>query len=78
MSLSVDEIEAEALKLPEASRAELLERLMLSFQKSPEWDDQIARTWAEEAERRDQEMTATGDEGVPAEEVFRQLRSRRA
>lgn len=78
MSLSVDEIEAEALKLPEASRAELLERLMLSFQRSLEWDDPIARTWAEEAERRDQEMTATGDEGVPAEEVFRQLRSRRA
>lgn len=78
MSLSVDEIEAEALKLPEGSRAELLERLMLSFQRSLDWDDPIARTWAEEAERRDQEMTATGDEGVPAEEVFRQLRSRRA
>lgn len=78
MGFSLDEIEAAALSLPEASRAELMERLMLSFQKSSDWNDQIARTWTEEAVLRDQEMTETGDEGIPAEEVFRQLRSRHA
>jgi putative addiction module component (TIGR02574 family) len=76
MSLSIDEIEAEVLKLPEEARTELIERLMTGFQKTQGWDDQIARTWAEEAERRSREMTETGDEGVPAEEVFRRLRSR--
>lgn len=76
MSLSIDEIEAEVLKLPEEARTELIERLMTGFQKSRPWDDKIARTWAEEAERRSREMTETGDEGVPAEEVFRRLRSR--
>ncbi len=76
MSLNLDQIEAEALKLPETSRAELLERLMMSFQQSPHWDDQVACLWAEEAERRDRAMSEAGDEGVAAEEVFRQLRSR--
>jgi Putative addiction module component len=39
-------------------------------------DEEIARVWAEEAERRDQEMDSGDDPGIPAEEVFRKLRAR--
>jgi hypothetical protein len=42
----------------------------------PEQEKEIAMTWAREAERRNQEMDESGDEGIPAEEVFRRLRSR--
>jgi hypothetical protein len=42
----------------------------------PEQEQEIALVWAREAERRSQEMDKTGDEGIAAEEVFRQLRSR--
>ncbi|HEX5720313.1 MAG TPA: hypothetical protein VF179_29425 [Thermoanaerobaculia bacterium] len=42
----------------------------------PEQEQEIALTWAKEAERRNQEMDETGDEGIPAEEVFGRLRSR--
>jgi len=41
-----------------------------------EREQEIALTWAREAERRNQEMDETGDEGIPAEEVFQRLRSR--
>ena len=73
MALTVDEIEAGALNLPEAERARVFERLLLSFQLSE--DDEIARSWAEEAERRAQAMESGEESGVPAEEVFRKARS---
>jgi hypothetical protein len=41
-----------------------------------EQEQEIALTWAREAERRNQEMDESGDEGIPAEEVFQRLRSR--
>jgi hypothetical protein len=34
MNPTLDEIEAAALKLPEATRAELMERLLLSFEEA--------------------------------------------
>lgn len=40
-----------------------------------EREQEIALIWAREAERRSQEMDQSGDEGIPAEEVFRRLRS---
>lgn len=38
-------------------------------------DESAAQAWAGEAERRDEEMSRTGDPGVPAEEVFTRIRS---
>ena len=75
MSLTVDEIEAAARELAEDARAELLERLMRSFEQDLDIDEDVAQAWADEAERRDEEMTRTGDPGVPAEEVFARVRS---
>jgi hypothetical protein len=40
-------------------------------------EQEIAMAWALEAERRDREMDATGDEGIPAEVVFLQIHLRR-
>ena len=36
-------------------------------------DEEIARVWAEEAERRDRAMENGEEPGIPAEEVFRRL-----
>lgn len=41
-----------------------------------EGEQEIAQAWIREAERRTQDMDEKGDEGIPAEEVFRRLRSR--
>ena len=75
MSLTVDEIEAAARELPEGARAELMERLLRSFDQDLDIDQSVAQAWADEAERRDEEMTRTGDPGVPANEVFARIRS---
>ncbi len=72
MARTVEEIEAEALNLPEGDRARLFERLLLSF-KDPE-DTEVARAWTEEAARRDHAMEIGEEPGVPAEEVFKRLR----
>jgi len=71
----VDEIEAAARQLPENARAELLERLLRSFEQDLDLDESVAEAWAEEAERRDEEMSRTGDPGIPAEEVFSRIQS---
>jgi hypothetical protein len=71
MGMSLDQIEAAALALPEESRAQLVGALLLSFEKANQGDDEVAQVWADEAERRDAEMERSGDQGIPAEEVFR-------
>jgi putative addiction module component (TIGR02574 family) len=78
MSRTLEQIEDEVLRLPEESRARLMERLLASFQAQAGSDEEgIARAWAEEALRRDDEMSSGSEKGVPAEEVFSKLRSRR-
>jgi len=76
MNRNLDQIEAEVLGLPEESRARRMERLLLSFREERDGDEaSIAQAWVEEAERRDQEMDSGREPGIPAEEVFRKLRS---
>lgn len=74
MGLKLDEIEAEALRLPEEDRAQLFSSLLQSFETAPQ-DRDAARVWAEEAARRDRVMESGEEPGVPAEEVFRKLRA---
>ena len=73
MGMSVEALEEAFLRLPDKSRAELLARLLERFEESLTLEPRIAEVWAEEAARRDEEM-GEGDAGVPAEEVFRELR----
>jgi len=76
MGMTLDQIEAEVLALPAESRAKLLGMLLLSLDQASERDAEVARVWAEEALRRDEQMESSGEQGVPAEDVFRRLGSR--
>jgi hypothetical protein len=72
--MSIDELEAAALKLEPKARARLAERLLESLEQlSPEENAQL---WAEEAERRAEAMDSGSLASRPAEEVFRDARSR--
>ena len=75
MPMTLEQIEAEALKLPEEARAALLERLMRSLVDASEMDQDVTEAWAQEAVRRDEEMESGAVVGIPAEEVFAKLKS---
>lgn len=66
------ELEAAALALPSHERARLAEVLIASLDE----EDGIARAWADEAERRYEELRTGAVEAVPAEEVLARIRSR--
>ena len=70
--MSIQEIEAEILRLPSQERARLAELLIASLEE----EDEIARAWGEEAERRYEELRDGVAEGIPAEEVFARIRTR--
>ena len=73
VTLTLEQLDSAALALSEPERARLAKRLLSSLQ--PHGDAALEQVWAEEAERRHEEMLRTGDEGVPAEEVFAELRA---
>ena len=70
--MSVLELEAEVLKLPRHERARLAELLIGSLDE----EDEISEAWADEAERRYEELRSGAVESVPAEEVFARIRNR--
>ena len=72
--MSVDELEAEALKLAPGARARLAEKLLESLEALS--DEENARLWAEEALRRDEAWDASGTLGHASADVFRDARSR--
>ena len=67
--MAIHEIEAEALRLNPSDRARLAERLLDSLEALS--DDENARLWADEAERRDRAWDANGNAGRSASEIFR-------
>ena len=72
--MSIDDLEAAALKLDPKARARLAERLLDSLEQlSP---DENARIWAEEAQRRGEALDAGLLSSQPADEVFREARAR--
>ena len=72
--MSIDELEAKALKLKPAARARLAERLLASLEYLSE--EENALLWAEEAERRSAAWDEEPSSGRPAEEVFRNAKAR--
>ena len=72
--MSIDELEAEALKLAPAARARLAERLLASLETLS--DEENALIWAEEAQRRDAAWEAGGAPGNAAADVFREAHDR--
>jgi len=68
-TMSTEELEIEALKLTPQERARLAEKLLESLENLSE--DENAKLWAEEAERRKQEWDAKPSIGRPGDDVFR-------
>lgn len=75
MSQNFDEILSAALSLAPGARAMLADHLLESL----DWEDQkrIDAVWAEEAERRMQEIRDGKVETIDGEQVMRELRARR-
>ncbi|KNZ34024.1 MAG: hypothetical protein AD742_00860 [Methylibium sp. NZG] len=69
MTVSLQSVEAEALKLSPEERAELIERLILSVVPAPP----LSAAWQAEIERRISDMDAGRTQPIPAEEVFARI-----
>lgn len=72
--MSIDEVEAEALKLDPRGRARLAERLIASLEELSK--EENALLWADEAARRDSAWDRNAEAGTPADDVFRAARAR--
>jgi hypothetical protein len=72
--MSINELEAEALKLDPRARARLARKLLTSLEDLSE--EENTKLWAEEAQRRDAEMDTDPDSGIPAADVFREARAK--
>ena len=76
MSASSEQILQQALALPTQDRAEIVERLLASFQTPP--DPRFDELWAREAEDRLDAYDRGELRAVPAEEVFARIERQRA
>ncbi len=72
--MSIDEIEAEALKLDPKSRARLAERLLESLEALSDQENQ--RLWADEADRRDADWDGAPETARAATDVLRDARAK--
>ena len=75
MSSSSEQILKDALALPPQERAALLDRLLMSFQSSP--DPNLEELWLREAEERLEAYERGELKAVPVEEVFERIKQRR-
>ena len=78
MAHSLLEIEKDALRLSPEDRARLAVRLLSSLEKAAESPEEIEKLWIAEAERRFQELRDGVVQGMPAREVFAELRNKRS
>ena len=74
MTMNLEELETEALKLSPDLRARLAEKLLQSLEALSDAENE--RLWAEEALRRHNELETGAETVRSAEEVFRNARSR--
>jgi hypothetical protein len=72
--MSINDIEAEALKLDPPARARLAKKLLESLETLS--DEENERLWAEEADRRDAAWDAAPGSGRPAGDVLRDARAK--
>ncbi len=68
------DLESEALRLPPEQRARLAERLISSLESEP--DARVEELWLAEAERRLDDLESGRVQGVPADEVIADARSK--
>jgi len=72
MSLTVEQIKAEAMKLPPEERADLADWLWVSA--TPR--EEVAAAWDAEIARRIEEIDAGNVEFIPGEEVLARIREK--
>jgi putative addiction module component len=72
--MSINDIEAEALKLHPRARARLAKKLLESLETLS--DEENERLWAEEADRRDTAWDAAQQSGRLAADVLRDARAK--
>jgi putative addiction module component (TIGR02574 family) len=78
MPQSLPEIEKNALQLSAEDRARLAVRLLSSLEETTESPEEIEKLWIAEAERRFQELRDGVVRGIPAPDVFAELRNKKA
>ena len=78
MPQSLPEIEKNALQLSAEDRARLAVRLLSSLEETTESPEEIEKLWIAEAERRFQELRDGVVHGIPARDVFAELRNKKA
>ncbi len=76
MAQSLAEIEDSALKLSEEDRARLAVRLLASLEEEAESPEAIEQLWLAEADGRFEEIREGLVQGVPAPDVFSQIRAK--
>lgn len=74
--MTIDELKREALGLDVSTRASLARELLVSLDDLSEAEAE--RLWLEEAVRRDEEMATGQVKPIPMDEVFAELRAKRA
>ena len=72
MSIPIAVLEAEVLSLPEAERSRLIDKLIPSLERDPDW----AAAWAAEADRREERIARGESAWVPGEEAVARLRAK--
>ncbi|MDY7015597.1 MAG: addiction module protein [Cyanobacteriota bacterium] len=73
--MTLKQLEAEVLALPKDSLVTLLARLLAHLNQISDIDREVENVWIQEARGRDLEMDNGQAMGIPAEEVFQQLRT---
>ncbi|MEH2048181.1 addiction module protein [Nostoc sp.] len=73
--MTLEQLEAEVLALPKDSQVILLARLLERLGQESGIDQEIAVSWAEEAQKRDEDMNINQITGIPAEELFQRVRA---
>jgi putative addiction module component (TIGR02574 family) len=77
MAAIFKEIESQALQLSPLERGELIHRLILSLEGTPDdTPEAIAQAWDEEIARRVADMDAGCTQWIPADEVMARLRAK--
>jgi putative addiction module component (TIGR02574 family) len=74
MAVTVEQLTNDALTLSEAERAHLAHNLLLSL--GPEPEEDVEAAWEAKIARRVEEIRSGKVEGIPAEDVFRDLSAR--
>jgi hypothetical protein len=74
MTIPIDVLEAEALNLPQAERSRLIDRLLESLQRDPEWES----AWSDEADRREERIARGESAWIAGPEAVERIRSKLA